>query len=53
MTVENVWYDSMKRRALNKLKHGKTVEYEYDTADPTFRDFHDCAIITSEARFNI
>ena len=53
MTVENVWYDAMKRRALNKYKHGKTIEYEYDTNDATFRDLHDCAIITSEARFNI
>lgn len=53
MTVENVWYDSMKRRALNKYKHGKSVEYEYDPQDPTFRDLHDCTIITSEARFNM
>jgi|APCry1669189000_1035189.scaffolds.fasta_scaffold484233_1 sodium/potassium-transporting ATPase subunit alpha len=37
MTVENVWYDGMKRRALNKEKHGK-IEYEYDVADPTFID---------------
>jgi sodium/potassium-transporting ATPase subunit alpha len=53
MTVENVWYDSMKRRALNRQKHGKSVEYEYDPQDPSFRDLHDCAVITSEARFNI
>lgn len=53
MTVENIWYDGLKRKALNKQKHGKNAEYEYDTNDSTFRDFHDCAIITSEARFNI
>lgn len=53
MTVENVWYDAMKRHAHNREKHGKSVEYEYDVNDPTFRDLHDCAIITSEARFNI
>ncbi|CAD8072686.1 unnamed protein product [Paramecium sonneborni] len=53
MTVENVWYDGLKRRALNKLVAGKNAEYEYETSDPTFRDLHDCAIITSEAKFNI
>jgi sodium/potassium-transporting ATPase subunit alpha len=53
MTVENLWYDAMKRHAHNREKHGKSVEYEYDLNDPTFRDLHDCAIITSEARFNI
>ncbi|CAD8136306.1 unnamed protein product [Paramecium pentaurelia] len=53
MTVANVWYDGLKRVALNKLKHGRNTEYEYDTNDPTFRDLHDCAIITSEAKFNI
>lgn len=53
MTVANVWYDGLKRVALNKLKHGRNTEYEYDPNDPTFRDLHDCAIITSEAKFNI
>lgn len=53
MTVENVWYDGLKRRALNKQKAGKNAEYEYEVTDPTFRDLHDCSIITSEARFNI
>jgi sodium/potassium-transporting ATPase subunit alpha len=52
MTVENVWYDGIRRRALNRYKHGKNADYEYDTKDRTFRDLHDCAIITSEARFN-
>ena len=53
MSVENVWYDGLKRRALNKLIAGKNAEYEYETSDPTFRDLHDCASITSEAKFNI
>ena len=37
MTVENVWYDDLVRRALNYQSHGKYKDFEYDINDPTFK----------------
>jgi len=37
MTVENVWYDDLVRRALNYQRHGRDKDYEYDINDPTFK----------------
>ena len=53
MIVGQVWYDGLKRKAANIQKYGQNFEYEYDVNDPTFRDLHDCAILNSEAKFNI
>lgn len=37
MTVEHVWYDGLKRKALNRQKHGPGADYEYDVSDPSFQ----------------
>lgn len=53
MTVENVWYDGLKRRALNRMKGGKNADYEYEINDPGFRILHETTILSSEAKFDI
>jgi sodium/potassium-transporting ATPase subunit alpha len=53
MTVENIWYDDLIRRALNVQKFGKDHDYEYDLKDPSFRMLHECAVVSSEAFFDV
>lgn len=53
MTVENVWYDDLKRKALNRQKFGPGHDYQYDINDVSFKALHECAIISSEAVFNV
>lgn len=52
MTVENIWYDLLMRKALNKQKFPNR-EYEYDSQDVTFKALQECAMITSEAVFDL
>jgi sodium/potassium-transporting ATPase subunit alpha len=51
MTVEHVWYDDLKRKAKNRELFGPSEVYEYDIEDPSFKSLQECAIISSEARF--
>ena len=62
MTVENIWYDLIQRRAHNKEDKGVNFKYEYDTEDLTFKSifhsssylgFQECAMITCEAVFDM
>lgn len=53
MTVENIWYDGLKRRAINRLKGGRNADYEYEINDPGFRILHETTILCSEAKFDI
>lgn len=36
MTVENVWYDDLKRQAKNRQRYGN-IDYEYEVSDPSFK----------------
>jgi sodium/potassium-transporting ATPase subunit alpha len=51
MTVENIWINNKFIRAKNKQKY--PTEIEYDTQDPNFAALHRCAVICSEASFNL
>lgn len=53
MTVENLWYDGEIRRADNKENKGPNFEYAYEVDDPSFKTLHECAMICSEAKFDI
>lgn len=37
MTVENLWYDLLKRKGENRFKKGPHHDYEYDPSDVTFK----------------
>jgi sodium/potassium-transporting ATPase subunit alpha len=52
MTVENIWYDGLKKRAHNLQKMGPKFPYEYDRNEPGFKVLHECAVICSEANFD-
>jgi len=53
MTVEHLWYDGKLHKALNMQKYGPMVNYEYDVDNPTFKKLKDCAVVSSEAKFDI
>ena len=53
MTVENLWYDGEIHKADNKENKGANFEYQYEVDDPSFRTLHECAMICSEAKFDI
>jgi sodium/potassium-transporting ATPase subunit alpha len=53
MTVENLWYDGEVRKADNKENKGPNFEYQYEVDDPSFRCLHECAMICSEAKFDV
>ena len=52
MTVENVWYDLLKRKALSYEKYPPTYSFEYNPRDQCFINIHHASILTSEAIFN-
>lgn len=51
MTVENVWYDDLKRHAKNRQRYGN-IDYEYEVSDPSFKALQECATVSSEAVFD-
>lgn len=53
MTVENLWYDGDVKKADNKENKGPGFEYQYEVDDPSFRCLHECAMICSEAKFDV
>lgn len=53
MTVEHLWYGGKAIRAENMEQFGANHLYEYDPTDPCFDMLHKCAIVSSEAKFDI
>jgi sodium/potassium-transporting ATPase subunit alpha len=35
------------------MKKGEKIEFEYEINDPTFKMLHECAVISSECKFDV
>lgn len=53
MTVSHLWYGGKAIKAENYEQFGANHLYEYDPEELCFDTLHKCAIISSEARFDI